>query len=169
QTCLPTFPPMHQSRLQGPLSPRTASLQLTTARDNDGYEFLRPFRWRIRQGRPPRAILRRDQFDSWLASESKRNSKITKAAIIAIVTSLTSRLKSAIQRHPAIHEQLCALDVIRLVACQPSRDAPNLFRLADTLVWNQLEQFVVMLGRVPGLHVNRCANCARGNRVHTNS
>src|SRR5207249_2249997 len=82
------FPPMRRTRSRGPFAPPAAWLRSTAARDSDECEFQRPFRWRSRQGRLPRAIPRRDQFDSWLVSESKRNSKITRAAIIAIVTDL---------------------------------------------------------------------------------
>ena len=87
--------------------------------------------------------------------------------MIAIVTILTSSLEAGIKRHTAVDEQRCALDVIGLITRQPNCGAPDFLRFADPLVRNQLEQFVVMLGRVPGLHVNWCADRARCNRVHT--
>ena len=112
KTCRPVFPPMHRSRSRGPFVLLAVSLQSTAARDNGEYKFPRLFRWRIRQGRPPQAIQRQNQLDSWPASESKRNSKMTSTDRIAIVTDLTSSLKAGIKRHAAIDEQGRPLDVI---------------------------------------------------------
>jgi len=95
--------------------------------------------------------------------ESKRNSKITRADKIAIVIILTSSLEAGIKRHTAVDEERCALHVIGLIAGQPDRSAPDFLRLADALVGDQFEQFVVVLGRVPSLHVNRCPDRARCN------
>src|SRR5438093_8741335 len=82
RTCRARFPPTRQNRSREPFVLLAASLRSTAARDNDGCEFPTPFRWRIRRGRPPRAIRRQDQLDSWPASESMRNSKMISAAKI---------------------------------------------------------------------------------------
>ena len=85
KTCRPVFPPMHRSRSRGPFVLLAVSLQSTAARDNGEYEFPRLFRWRIRQGRPPRSTRHWNQLDSRCEVESMRNSKITSADRIAIV------------------------------------------------------------------------------------
>jgi hypothetical protein len=66
-----------------------------------------------------------------------------------------------IKRHAAIDEERFALDVIRLVAGQPHRGTPDFLRFADALVRDQFEQFIVVLGCVPGLHIDRSADRAR--------
>jgi len=71
--------------------------------------------------------------------ESKRNSKITRADKIAIVSILTSSLEAGIKRHAAIDEQRCTLDVIGLVARQPDCGTPNFLWFADTLVGDEFE------------------------------
>src|SRR5262249_13658270 len=73
---------------------------------------------------------------------------------------LASGFEPGIKRHAAVDKKRGALDVIGLVARQPNRGTTDLFRFADALVGNQLEQVGVMLGRVPGLHVNRGTNGA---------
>src|SRR5215470_720921 len=130
------------------------SLPSTAAHDSDECEFPTPFHLRIRQGRPPRATRRWDQLDSSPAVESNRNSKITRADKIAIVSILTSSLESGIERHAAIDEERRTLNVIGLVARQPDCGSPNFLRLPDSLVRDELKQFIVMLGCIPGLHVN---------------
>src|SRR5438876_5066089 len=114
-------------------------------------------------GRGHRPRLQPNQLDSSRAMESKRNSKITRADKIAIVTILTSSLEARIKRHAAIDEQRCTLDIIGLVTGQPDGSTANFLRFADSLVGDQFEQFVVVLGRVPSLHVNRCPDRARRN------
>src|SRR5207248_6414740 len=106
--------------------------------------------------------------DSRCEVESMRNSKITRADKIAIVIILTSSLEAGIKRHAAVHEERRSLDVIRLIARQPYGGTPDLFRFTDAFVRNQLEQLGVMLSRVPGLHVDRCADRTRRDGVHTN-
>src|SRR5262249_38955506 len=97
---------------------------------------------------------------------SRRNSKSTSADTIRMSIILSSCLEPGVKRHAAIDEQGCALDVIGFIARKPNRGAADLLRLADALIWNQFQQFIVMLGRVPGLHVDRCANGTRRDRVH---
>ena len=48
-----------------------------------------------------------NQLDSSRVVESKRNSKITSAAKIAIVSILTSSLEAGIKRHTAVNEERC--------------------------------------------------------------
>src|SRR6266480_3886074 len=109
-----------------------------------------------------------NQLDSRCEVESMRNSKITSADTIAIVIDLTSSLEAGIKCHTAVHEERRSLNVIRLIAREPNGGAPDLFRFADAFVWNQLKQLGVVLGRVPGLHVDRCADRTRRDGVHTN-
>src|SRR5207247_11146621 len=98
-----------------------------------------------------------------------RNSKITSADRITIVTGSASSLEAGIKRHAAIDEERRALYVIRLVASQPNSDAPDFLRLADAFVGNQFEQLVVMLRSVPRLHVDRSADRARRDRIHADA
>src|SRR6059058_5607601 len=93
---------------------------------------------------------------------------MTSVSANTVIISLTSSLEAGIKRHTAVHEERRSLDVIRLIARQPYGGAPDFFRFADAFVGNQLEQLVVMLGRVPRLHVNRCADRTRRDGVHTN-
>src|SRR6266487_5944685 len=97
-----------------------------------------------------------------------RNSKITSADTIAIVIDLASCLEAGIERHTAVHEERRSLDVIRLIARQPYGGAADLFRFTDAFVRNQLEQLGVVLGRVPGLHVDRCADRTRRDGIYAN-
>src|SRR3954467_12018796 len=64
-------------------------------------------------------------------------------------------LESWIKCHAAVDKQGCALHIIGFITRQPNGCASDFFRLADAFVGNQLEQFVVMLRRVPSLHVDR--------------
>src|SRR6266700_6917573 len=137
-------------------------------RDSDGCGSHRRFRSRIRRGRPPRSTRHWNQLDSRCEVESMRNSKITSTDTIAIDIDLASSLEAGIKRHTAVHEERRSLDVIRLIARQPYGGAPDLFRFADAFVRNQLEQLGVMLRRVPGLHVDRCADRTRRDGVHAN-
>jgi hypothetical protein len=102
--CLAVFPPTHRDRSPAPFVLPAVLLRLAAERDTDECEFLRPFRWRIRQGRLLRAIPRQDQLDSSGATESKRNSKITRADKIAIAIILTSSLEAGIKRHAAVNK-----------------------------------------------------------------
>ena len=77
-----------------------------------------------------------NQLDSRCEVESMRNSKMTSADMIAIVTTLTSCLEARIERHTAVYEERRPLDVIRLIARQPYGSAPDLFRFADAFVRN---------------------------------
>src|SRR5438128_11967117 len=95
-----------------------------------------------------------------------RNSKMTSADRIAIVTGLTSSLEAGIERHAAIDEQRCTLDVVGFIAGEPNGDAPNFFWFADAFVGNQLKQLIVMLRRILGLHFNRFADGASSNGVN---
>src|SRR5947208_12174236 len=97
-----------------------------------------------------------------------RNSKITSADTIAIVIDLASSLEAGIKRHAAVHEERRSLNVIRLIARQPYGDATDFLGFADAFVRNQLEQLCVMLGRVPRLHVDRCADRTRCDGVYAN-
>src|ERR1044072_791682 len=91
---------------------------------------------------------------------------MTSADTITIVIGLTSSLKTGIKRHTAGDEERCALDVSGLITGQPNRSAPDFLRLGDSLVWYELEQFIVMLGCIPGLHVDWGADRSWRDRVH---
>src|SRR5207237_7548810 len=94
---------------------------------------------------------------------------MTSAATITIVMGLTSSLEAGIKRHAAVDEQRCALDIVGLIARQPDSGTPDFLGFANPLVRNQFEQFVVMLRRIPGLHINRCPDRAWRDRIHTDA
>src|SRR5205823_7449533 len=109
-----------------------------------------------------------NQLDSRSEVESMRNSKMTSVSANTVIISLNLPSRSRDKASYRRLEERRSLDVIRLIARQPYGGAPDLFRFTDAFVRNQLEQLGVMLGRVPGLHVNRCADRARCDGVHTN-
>src|SRR5581483_1790918 len=80
-----------------------------------------------------------------------------------------ARFEPRIQCHSAIHEDGCAMDVIRIIRPQPHGDAPDVIGFTDAFVRDEFHQLAVRLGCAPRFHVDRCANCAGGDAVDPNA
>src|SRR6516225_7734218 len=77
--------------------------------------------------------------------------------------------ESGIKRHPAINEDACAVDIVRLVGGQESGHSPDVLRLSNAAVRDQVHQGVVCLRCFPGGRVNRRPNGAWADAIHADA
>ena len=68
--------------------------------------------------------------------------------------------KARVERHASIDEERRADHVVGGVAGQPDGGAANVFRLADATIGDERQQALVGFIGIPGLAVDRRANCA---------